>query len=63
MPDGKGIAIEARPADEIWRAAGLAQAPEGFDAWNPVFDVTPAGLIDCIVTERGAHFPPFDFAR
>jgi methylthioribose-1-phosphate isomerase len=22
-------------------------------AWNPVFDVTPASLIDAIVTERG----------
>jgi methylthioribose-1-phosphate isomerase len=22
-------------------------------AWNPVFDVTPAELVDAIVTERG----------
>jgi methylthioribose-1-phosphate isomerase len=28
-------------------------ASEGAGAWNPVFDVTPAGLIDAIVTERG----------
>jgi methylthioribose-1-phosphate isomerase len=26
---------------------------EGAQAWNPVFDVTPAELIDAIVTERG----------
>ena len=26
---------------------------EGARAWNPVFDVTPADLIDAIVTERG----------
>jgi hypothetical protein len=26
-------------------------AAEGIDVWNPVFDVTPASLIDGIVTE------------
>ena len=26
---------------------------EGVPAWNPVFDVTPAALIDAIVTEKG----------
>jgi methylthioribose-1-phosphate isomerase len=32
------------------------------EAWNPVFDVTPAGLIDAIVTERGVVMAP-DRAR
>jgi methylthioribose-1-phosphate isomerase len=27
-------------------------------AWNPVFDVTPASLIDAIVTERGVVRQP-----
>jgi methylthioribose-1-phosphate isomerase len=62
MPSGEGIDIETRDAGEIWRAAGLTQAPSGFDAWNPVFDITPAELVDCIVTDRGAHFRPFDFS-
>jgi methylthioribose-1-phosphate isomerase len=35
---------------------------EGAQAWNPVFDVTPAGLIDVIVTERGVVSRP-DAAR
>ena len=26
---------------------------EGVSAWNPVFDVTPAELVDVLVTERG----------
>jgi len=60
---GQGIAIEQRDAVEIWRAAGLDAQPAGFAAWNPVFDVTPAALIDCIVTERGAFQPPYDFSR
>jgi methylthioribose-1-phosphate isomerase len=28
------------------------------DAWNPVFDVTPAHLIDAIVTEKGIVMQP-----
>jgi len=63
MPSGDGIEIEQRDAAEIWRAAGLDETPEGFAAWNPVFDVTPSELVDCIVTEQGVHRPPFDFAR
>src|SRR6056297_2444030 len=63
MPSGEGIEIEKREAAEIWKAAGLDEVPEGFAAWNPVFDVTPAALVDCIVTEQGVHLPPFDFSR
>ncbi len=62
MSSGEGIAIEQRDPSEIWRAAGLEQAPAGFDAWNPVFDITPADLVDFIVTENGVHRPPYDFA-
>ena len=28
-------------------------APAGVDAYNPVFDVTPAELVDVLVTEKG----------
>ena len=28
-------------------------ASESVSAWNPVFDVTPAELVDVLVTERG----------
>ena len=30
---------------------------KNYYAWNPAFDVTPAGLITRIVTERGAFEP------
>ena len=62
MPDGAGIAIEQRDPAEVWRAAGLEAMPAGFAAWNPVFDVTPAALVDCIVTEAGVARPPYDFS-
>jgi len=53
MADGSEIPIETRPQNEVTSLAGRVVAPEGADAWNPSFDVTPAELIDAIVTERG----------
>lgn len=61
-PDGAAIAVEERPAQELTCLAGQAIAPEGFAAWNPVFDVTPADLIDAIVCEHGVIERP-DGAR
>jgi methylthioribose-1-phosphate isomerase len=52
-PDGRAIPIEQRAADEVLHCAGQRTAVEGAQAWNPVFDVTPAALVDFIVTERG----------
>jgi methylthioribose-1-phosphate isomerase len=55
---GTDIPIEDRGADEILRCAGKQIAPNGIATWNPVFDITPAELIDVIVTERGViHHP------
>ena len=53
MPDGTGIPIEERPSEEVLHCSGRRIAAEGAGAWNPVFDVTPAALVDAIVTERG----------
>jgi len=54
VADGAAIPIELRGEEELLDAGGQRLAPPGVSAWNPVFDVTPAGLIDVIVTERGA---------
>ena len=56
--DGMAIPIEARDAAEVLALAGQPIAAEGAGAWNPVFDVTPAELIDAIVTERGVVLQP-----
>lgn len=53
MATGAGIPIEEREGTEIREIRGIPLAPEGVQVFNPVFDVTPAGLIDAIVTERG----------
>ncbi len=50
---GADIEIELRAPDELLGYAGQRTVVAGAQAWNPVFDVTPAGLIDAIVTERG----------
>ena len=50
---GDDIDIELRDAAELLSVAGRRTVVEGAQAWNPVFDVTPASLIDAIVTERG----------
>ena len=52
-PSGESIEIEMRDPDELLSHAGQRTVVEGATAWNPVFDVTPASLIDAIVTERG----------
>ncbi|MGE4070223.1 MAG: S-methyl-5-thioribose-1-phosphate isomerase [Lysobacterales bacterium] len=52
--DGSAIHIEERDPRELTEYAGVRVAAPGVAAWNPVFDVTPASLIDVIVTERGA---------
>ena len=62
LPDGAHIPIEHRAHDEVVRFGGLATTPAGVEAYNPAFDVTPADLIDAIVTERGVYRPPFDLA-
>jgi methylthioribose-1-phosphate isomerase len=55
---GREIPIEERAADELLSLAGTRIAAEGALAWNPVFDVTPADLIDAIVTEIGVVVAP-----
>ncbi|MDR2011672.1 MAG: S-methyl-5-thioribose-1-phosphate isomerase, partial [Rhodanobacter sp.] len=59
---GEDIDIELRTPDELFGYAGQRTVVQGAHAWNPVFDVTPAALIDVIVTERGVIERP-DRAR
>ena len=58
LQDGSTIPIEQRPGDEVTFLAGQSLAPEGIKVANPAFDVTPASLIDAIVTEAGVVLKP-----
>ncbi|KAM5347698.1 hypothetical protein ACJ41O_007522 [Fusarium nematophilum] len=67
---GDGIKIEERKKEELTQVTGAVIQPDGsvdksskvrvatadqrINVWNPAFDVTPAELIDVVVTEKGA---------
>lgn len=67
---GDGIKIEERKKEELTQITGAVIRPDGtvdesskvrvatadqrVGVWNPAFDVTPAELIDTVVTEKGA---------
>lgn len=52
LESGEDIPIEERAGSELLEVNGQRFAAD-VEAFNPVFDVTPADLIDVIVTERG----------
>jgi len=55
---GADIHIEERDSTELLSCTGTRIAATGVTAFNPVFDITPAHLIDAIVTERGVIHAP-----
>jgi methylthioribose-1-phosphate isomerase len=57
-PDGAGIPIEYRNADEVRRGFGTLTAPPAVAVYAPAFDVTPAELITAIITDRGVLRAP-----
>jgi methylthioribose-1-phosphate isomerase len=57
LADGTAIPIEQRDPDEIRRGFGIPTAPAGTPCYAPAFDVTPAGLIHGIITEKGLIGP------
>jgi methylthioribose-1-phosphate isomerase len=58
MPSGADIHIEERDPAELLGVGGNRHVAEGVAAFNPVFDVTPAALIDALVTEKGVILAP-----
>ena len=58
IASGAQIPIEERDPAEVLQCGGRQVGAPGVSAWNPVFDVTPASLIDAIVTERGIVLGP-----
>jgi methylthioribose-1-phosphate isomerase len=51
-PTGRDVTIEDRGPAEVLAFRGARAAPDGADAVNPAFDVTPHQLVTAIVTEQ-----------
>jgi methylthioribose-1-phosphate isomerase len=52
------IPIEERDGNEVRFCCGVQIAPMEVGTYNPAFDITPASLVDAIVTENGVARPP-----
>ena len=59
LPDGSGIPIEERAADEVFTIHEKSICAPGTRFFNPAFDVTPARYIHGIITEKGIARPDF----
>ena len=59
LASGACIPIEHRSSHEVLSFAGRRVAPEGVDALNPAFDVTPHRYVTALITERGVLRPPY----
>jgi methylthioribose-1-phosphate isomerase len=53
IPSGEQIPIELRGSEEVCGFGNRLTAPQEVEVYNPAFDVTPAGHIAAIITERG----------
>lgn len=58
LESGRDIPIEERDGTELREVRSVPMAPATVPVFNPVFDVTPAELVDVIVTEKGVVSRP-----
>ncbi len=56
---GEEIVIEERGEEEVLSYGETRAAPDGMEAFNPAFDVTPNRYVTAIVTELGVARPPY----
>ena len=57
LRDGSLIPIEERSSQEMYKVGDTAICGSGVEFYNPAFDVTPANLIEGIITEKGVIEP------
>ena len=59
LENGDLIPIEEREPEEVLSFAGHLVGPDGVNAYNPAFDITPARYISALITEKGVLTPPY----
>ncbi len=62
LADGSQIPIEDRGPEEVLEVLGQRLAAPDVGARNPAFDITPAGLLAGLITDRGVIRPPITAA-
>jgi len=60
LPTGAEIPIEERDGEEVLVIGDQRIAPAGVSAVYPAFDITPARLVDAIITETGVASAPYE---
>jgi methylthioribose-1-phosphate isomerase len=60
ISSGSYIPIEERRETEVTTFGGVRVAPDGIPVANPAFDVTPAALVDAVITECGVMRAPYE---
>jgi methylthioribose-1-phosphate isomerase len=60
LASGDEIPIEERSAEEVTSVWSERIAPDGVEAANPAFDVTPNSYVTAIITENGVAEGPFN---
>jgi methylthioribose-1-phosphate isomerase len=63
LASGAEIPIEQRSPEEVTHIQGISIAPEGVNAANPAFDITPHKYITAIITEKGIIREPYEFSH
>ncbi len=58
-PSGDSIPVEERDPGEVTHMRNRPLGPPGVKALNPAFDITPAGYISAVITEKGVLRPPY----
>ncbi len=59
LDSGDGIIIEERSPDELTHVLDMRIVPEGVNAANPAFDITPGRYVTAIITEAGVVYQPY----
>jgi methylthioribose-1-phosphate isomerase len=57
-PSGEEIQIEQRPEEEVLNIYDQCIAPQGTQAENPAFDITPRELVTAYITQKGVIKDP-----
>lgn len=60
LKNGNEIPIEERNPREVTHILGNRITPEGVEAYNPAFDLTPNRYVEAIITERGIIKKPYE---